>query len=81
MRIKFQSVCNEEKQNALAANFVQSPVEINVDRRLSTIMCIVLVMSWTPSKSAKTRIPSKSAKMREKCSCSRPCEEFCHPYE
>ncbi|XP_074301933.1 uncharacterized protein LOC141633346 isoform X1 [Silene latifolia] len=34
-----QSVCSEEKQNALAANFVQSPAGENVDWKLSAVMC------------------------------------------
>ncbi|KAK9670363.1 hypothetical protein RND81_13G196500 [Saponaria officinalis] len=34
-----QSVCSKEKQNALAANFVRSPVGENVDWRLSAVMC------------------------------------------
>ncbi|GAB4828173.1 hypothetical protein Ancab_035090 [Ancistrocladus abbreviatus] len=34
-----QSVCNEQKQNALAASFVQSPFGENVDWRLSATMC------------------------------------------
>ncbi|KAL8152479.1 LOW QUALITY PROTEIN: hypothetical protein V2J09_010239 [Rumex salicifolius] len=34
-----QSVCNEQKENALAASFVRSPVGENVDWRLSATMC------------------------------------------
>ncbi|XP_021714350.1 uncharacterized protein LOC110682332 isoform X2 [Chenopodium quinoa] len=34
-----QSVCSEQKENALVASFVRSPVGENVDWRLSAIMC------------------------------------------
>jgi len=42
-----QSVCNEQKVNALAASFVHSPVGENVDWRLSAKIspCHVTVIS------------------------------------